>query len=348
MKIPIHYVIKKFAHHSNYSGYDRILDFVPHSSLPYFPAHYFFGNIFKDSRIEACQAKWDHYGRDEINTELDIAYFPSFIRKHVYHFLYGENTFCYAADHRRRNKLLVATYHQPESWFKSSGQMRYDYFTSRIALLDGIIAVSANQAKFFSQFNKNVFCVHHGIDVDFFRPDPNKEPTPNVCLFVGNWLRDFSTLKECSILLKNIAPEIKLQVVTPEKNRHLLEGAEVEIFSGIDDCELREKYRSASVCLLPLLDCTANNSALEAMACGLPLVVSDIGGIRDYVTDDIGIFCAPGNAEEMVNAVLVLLRQKERRDAMAKKARQRAVELFAWPVVGKQLLDAYNSLISAL
>jgi glycosyltransferase involved in cell wall biosynthesis len=347
MKTQIHFVTKKFAHHSNYSGYDRVLDFIQHSSQPFFPAHLVFGNDFIDMRIEACQAKWDHYGRDEINTELDIAYFPSFIRKHVYHFLYGENTFCYAADRLRRNKILVATYHQPESWFKSSSQQRYDHFTSRIALLDGVIAVSSNQAEFFRQFNKNIFCVHHGIDVEFFRPDINKEPDPNICLFVGNWLRDFVTLKQCSIILKLIAPEIRLQVVTPEKNRHLLDGAEVEIFSGIDDCELRDRYLSASVCLLPLLDCTANNSALEAMACGLPIVVSDIGGIRDYVTEDIGVFCTPGNADEMVNAVLGLLRQKERRDAMAKKARQRAVEFFAWPVVSSKLLDAYNTLISA-
>ncbi len=53
------------------------------------------------------------------------------------------------------------------------GQERYKYFTSRIGLLDGVIAVSANQANFFREFNDNVFCVHHGIDVDYFKPEPS-------------------------------------------------------------------------------------------------------------------------------------------------------------------------------
>ncbi len=111
--------------------------------------------------------------------------------------------------------------------------------------------------------------------------------------------------------MKSLAPKIKLQVVTPERNRPMLEGAEVEIFSGIDDSQLRDKYRTASLAVLPLQDCTANNSALEAMSCGLPIVVSDIGGIRDYVTEDFGVFCNPGNAYEMANAVMVLLRERK-------------------------------------
>ncbi len=117
MNNPVHFITKKFAHHSNYSGYDRTLDFVPHSPLPFYPAHCFFGNKFKAKRIEACPAKWDHYGRDEINTELDIMYYPSLIRKHIYHFIYGENTFCYSTEHNRKNKIFIATYHQPQSWF---------------------------------------------------------------------------------------------------------------------------------------------------------------------------------------------------------------------------------------
>lgn len=346
MKNKVHFITKKFAHHSQYSGYDRILDFTPHSPLPFFPAALFFSEKYKGDKIANCPARWDHYGKAELDTELNIRCYPSLLNKHLFHFIYGENTFCHSADSNRSNKVFLATYHQPETWFKSSGNERYEYFTSRMRLLDGVIAVSENQADFFRQFNKNVFCVHHGIDVDFFTPASPEERDPELCLFVGNWLRDFDTLNKCSVILKNRSPNIKLHVVTPEKNKSLLENSELEIFSGISDLELREKYRKASVVILPLKDCTANNSALEAMSCGVPIVVSDVGGIRDYVTEDFGVFCAPGDADGMVTAVIALLGDKEKRTAMGIAARKRAEIHFAWPVVAKQLEDAYRQLLN--
>ncbi|MBJ6751578.1 glycosyltransferase family 4 protein [Geomonas anaerohicana] len=338
----IHLITKNFAHHSRFSGYDRLLEFLPNSPLRNLPIARLVGKAKKDEMIAQCPARWDHYGLEEINRELDILYTPYLFRKHILHFLYGENTFCYCSDFNRNKKVLLATYHQPEAWFSSSGMERYEYFTGNLKKLDGVIAVSNDQRDFFRNFNPNVFCVHHGIDVDFFCPGAPEERDPTLCLFVGNWLRDFETLKQCSLILKSAAPDVKIQVVTPEKNRPLLEGAAVEIFSGISDTDLREKYRKASVALLPLQDCTANNSALEAMACGLPIVVSDIGGIRDYVQESFGVFCARGNAEEMAHAIIAMLSDSHRRTEMGAAARKCAEDSFAWPVVARKMLEVYE------
>jgi len=340
----LHLFTKNFSHHSAHSGYDRLLDFVTASSARLPKASAFLPNKYKTTLVEACQAKWDHYGAAELNREIDLISYTPF-RKHLFHFLYGENTFCYSARLNRHNKVLVATYHQPESWFNTTGHERRKYFVSRIKELDAVIAVSNDQADFFRQFNSNVYCVHHGIDTDFFSPPSIIETgTRHICQFVGNWLRDFDTLINVINLLKLLAPNITVRVVTPEKNRPLFSGVEAEILSGISDQELRETYKSASVVLLPLKDCTANNSALEAMACGLPIVVTDIGGIRDYLTEECAVFCKPNDAEHMAAAVIDLCKNSDKRTGMGRVAREIAVSKFAWPIIGRKMLDVYKGL----
>jgi len=110
----------------------------------------------------------------------------------------------------------------------------------------------------------------------------------------------------------------------------------VELVTGLSDEQLLEEYRRAWVVLLPLIDATANNSLLEGMACGTPVVVSDIGGIRDYAGPECGALCPPGDAQAHGAAVIELLLDSLRRKAAGRAARARA-EMCAWPVVQKQI-----------
>ena len=105
---------------------------------------------------------------------------------------------------------------------------------------------------------------------------------------------------------------------------------------------LLREYRSADLFLLPLTDCTANNCLLEAMACGLPLVASDVGGVRDYATDESAALVPPGDGEAMADAVLGLCGDDERRAEMARAARRRALAL-DWDRVANSLLGVYEA-----
>jgi glycosyltransferase involved in cell wall biosynthesis len=110
------------------------------------------------------------------------------------------------------------------------------------------------------------------------------------------------------------------------------------------DAELVRLYQTAGVMVLPLLDATANNSLLEAIACGVPLVTTDVGGVRDYVDDRCAVIVAPGDAEGMCQAVVELMADDERRREMARAARQRALE-FDWPHVAQAHLEVYRRLL---
>jgi glycosyltransferase involved in cell wall biosynthesis len=78
------------------------------------------------------------------------------------------------------------------------------------------------------------------------------------------------------------------------------------------------------------------------MACGLPSVVSDVGGIRDYVDRNCARLVRAGKPDDMAEAVLHLLRDPVARETMGRAARQRA-ETFAWPRVAQQILSVYEA-----
>ena len=106
----------------------------------------------------------------------------------------------------------------------------------------------------------------------------------------------------------------------------------VEVICDCDDDQSSSEYRAASVLFMPLFQTTANNCVLEGMACGLPVVATDVGGIRDYVTDDCAVLCAPGNAQSHLEGILHYYDSRDTLPHSGAKARENALR-FSWPIV---------------
>lgn len=75
---------------------------------------------------------------------------------------------------------------------------------------------------------------------------------------------------------------------------------------------------------------------LEAMACGLPVVGSDIVGVRDVI-GDCGLLVPPGDPVALAAALDGLLREPELRHSLGRRARKRAEQVFAPEIVGPRL-----------
>ena len=77
------------------------------------------------------------------------------------------------------------------------------------------------------------------------------------------------------------------------------------------------------------------------MACGTPLVVSDIPAFRDLAEPAHAVFAPPGDADAWAGAVTTLLEDTERRETMARDGR-RVAERHAWPLVAQRVLAVYR------
>ncbi|MGE3840584.1 MAG: N-acetyl-alpha-D-glucosaminyl L-malate synthase BshA [Vicinamibacterales bacterium] len=102
----------------------------------------------------------------------------------------------------------------------------------------------------------------------------------------------------------------------------------------------------ADVFLLPSSQESFGLAALEAMACGVPVVASRVGGIPEVVTDDeSGLLVDPDDTDGMASAVLRLLRDEPLRNRFASAARRIAVERFSDDLVVPQYEAFYEAVL---
>ena len=295
--------------------------------------------------INRSGSTWYH--RNSFYSELFAA--QKWFRKgrQIFHFLYGENNYRYLGllNSPGSRNSIVCTYHLPPERFCKFVRDR-----KHILRLDAIIVMSTVQLDFFSDLigPERVFYIPHGIDVDYFKPKNKKADSGNGvrCLFVGTHLRDFETLAQTALLLQTWKKHCRLAVVTSPKFHHYFQGIDnVELYSGISDKKLLSLYQDSDILALPLLDGTANNSLLEAMACGLPIVSTDLPAVRDYVNNACALLTPKSDPQALAEAINTLHENAGIREKMALASRSRSLD-FSWQKIASKTREVYESVCS--
>src|SRR5262249_10583925 len=80
--------------------------------------------------------------------------------------------------------------------------------------------------------------------------------------------------------------------------------------------------------VLPSAWAASPTGVLEAQACGIPQVATDVGGTREAVVEETGILVPPRDPAALADAIIALLQDPERRERMAKASRERHAALF--------------------
>ncbi|MFQ5508910.1 MAG: glycosyltransferase family 4 protein [Leptospirillia bacterium] len=135
-----------------------------------------------------------------------------------------------------------------------------------------------------------------------------------------------------------------------EVRRYLDEGGvrdRTMLAGRVANPDMTAYYAASDVVVLPSLKEATSITGLEAMACGRPLVGSNVGGIPELIVDgETGVLVPPADPDALAEGIGRVLKNRELRRRMGELARSRVVREFSWEVIAGRTVDVYCSVFA--
>ena len=233
---------------------------------------------------------------------------------------------------------------------------------------DRVLVLTCGEARLFHRAfglsGARLTVVPAGVDLDVFHPDPDAASArPSVggpeLLFAGR----LQPLKGPDLAVRTLAavrrtlPEARLRIVggvsgdtgtTPgalrERAATLGVADAVEFEPALDQRTLADRYRAADVVLVPSRSETFGLVALEAQACGTPVVAAAVGGLTAVVGEG-GVLVEGHDPEDHAAAVVALVGDPVRL-AAASAAGVVTGRAASWEHTVDRLLAAYREVVA--
>jgi len=180
-----------------------------------------------------------------------------------------------------------------------------------------------------------------GVDVERWRPESRSRDAqaPFRLLFVGgDFVRKGGPLL-LDVFRRHLSERCSLDVVTT-RPIETVPGVTVHIGLSADDPALLGLYQAADVVVVPTHADCFSMTAIEAMACGLPVITSAVGGIPEIVVDGkTGYLLAPGDGEALRATIERLVADASLRHSFGAAGRERALRNFNAEAQARAVID---------
>jgi glycosyltransferase involved in cell wall biosynthesis len=196
---------------------------------------------------------------------------------------------------------------------------------------------------------KNITIIPNGVDTKLFSPQKKVLPYHNI-LSVGRLVYKNGTdvLIKAFAVIKKKYSDSTLTICGMGEGQYELSKlanrlgvSDSVVFTGnVDYGALPVYYGNASVFVRPSRSEGFGNSFVEAMACGVPIIGTRVGGIPDFlVNNETGLFCKTNNPQHLAGQMIRLL---EDRDLYTKIKHQGEdlVKHYDWSVITKKYVKA--------
>ncbi len=240
--------------------------------------------------------------------------------------------------------------------FSQFASLSFRPYTKKLV---GRIAVSQAAKEWIEPFLPGEYrIIPNGVDTDRFSPNlisREREDGEKIILFVGRLdkRKGAHLAIESFPLIKKRFPKTRLLIVGqgPEERSLLplvkkIDPKRINFLGYVSRKELPSFYASCDVYISPALGGESQGIVLlEAMACGKPVVASNIEGYREVVTDgENGLLFNPKRVDELAEKVSLILKDGEFAKILGERARKRAEE-YSWKRIAKRIEEYYLELL---
>jgi glycosyltransferase involved in cell wall biosynthesis len=202
--------------------------------------------------------------------------------------------------------------------------------------------------------------VPNAVDHDLFTPAPSGGRRPPTVLYVGKVapLKGAADLAEAIPRILRRVPDARVVLAGSDHPGTRLDSTRAEILATLRAAgaasrvtflapmarsDLVRVYQAADVCVLPTLWDNFPNTCLEAMACGVPVVATAVGGLPEIIRDgDDGVLVPPHDPARIADATVGLLLDGARRRVMGEAARRRILTAYTMGTIASQTAEVYE------
>jgi glycosyltransferase involved in cell wall biosynthesis len=193
--------------------------------------------------------------------------------------------------------------------------------------------------------------IHNGVATA--RPRPPRPPGPVTVVSVGRLRapKDFLTLVRAAALLEPGSFRIRIAGDGPDRERLVAEIDRLGLAAAVDllgtQPDVGALLDAADVFVLSSTSEGLPMSVLEAMAAGLPVVASAVGGVPELVDGETGALVAPADPGALAAALARLVGEPQLRERLGAAGRRRAEAEFGLAEFQRAHLDVYRAALAA-
>ena len=255
-----------------------------------------------------------------------------FTKKKVYVTSHGSDMFCLYPQHKFMRPIIRFVLKRADVVLAVSESLKEEILKTNIPNIEKKVRLNWNTVDINEFKIANNDSDHHSKNNSNynFKNELNIPKDKPIILFVGNIIKrkNVATIIDAKKQLKSGCVLVVVgdgPLLNSLKEKVKVENVEDVIFTGARN-DIANVIQSSDLLILPSYSESFGLVLIEALACGKPVIGSNVGGIKEIITDDVGLLVEPTDSKGLANSIDLILSDKKLREKFQSNARDRAMD----------------------